>query len=67
MSDASSPIILNQPAALTLQEFCKHVRISTSMGYKLMRDGKLRSVKVGRRTVIPFKEVQRLLSGEMAK
>lgn len=66
MSDASSPIILNQPAALTLQ-ICKHVRISTSMGYKLMRDGKLRSVKVGRRTVIPFKEVQRLLSGEMAK
>jgi excisionase family DNA binding protein len=65
MSDHTSNSTIIPPAALSLSEFCKHVRISQSLAFKLIRDGKLRSVKVGRRTIIPSSEVNRLLAGEM--
>ena len=65
MADILQNRINSQPVALTVAEFCEQVRISQSMAFKLMREKKLKSIKVGRRTVIPATEIDRLLAGEM--
>ncbi len=48
--------------AFTVREFCSAYRISRSHAYKLMAVGKLRSVRVGAKRLIPIEAAAELLS-----
>ena len=47
---------------LNLEEARCELGCSRSTLYKLMREGRLRYVKIGRRTIIPRDEIGRILS-----
>ncbi len=49
------------PAALSPADAARELSLSRSHVYNLMAAGELRSVKIGRRRVIPYSEVTRLL------
>ncbi len=51
---------------LTTVEAAVALGISVSLAQQLIRTGRIRAVKAGRRTLIPATELQRFLSGEDA-
>ncbi|WP_017205606.1 helix-turn-helix domain-containing protein [Mycobacteroides abscessus] len=62
-----------QPAApaapqtmLTVKEAAEYLRCSESLIYAQMKDGRLRGVKVGRRRLIPMRELVRITEGDAA-
>lgn len=59
-----------QPAApqtmLTVKEAAEYLRCSESLIYAQMKDGRLRGVKVGRRRLIPMRELLRITEGDAA-
>ena len=52
------------PCFLSVEETCKQLSISSSFFYLLVKRGQLRTVKLGRRTLVPFAELERLSSGQ---
>jgi excisionase family DNA binding protein len=54
---------LDQRRAFRVNDFCALYSISRSSAYKLMADGKLRTVRVGGRRLIPKESAEALLSG----
>lgn len=50
-----------RPLALSIDGTCKALSVGRDTTYKLIRGGKLRAVKLGARTVIPLKDIERLL------
>lgn len=48
---------------LTVPEAARRLRVSDSMVRKLVRDGRLRSVKLGRRVLVPVAAVNELIAG----
>jgi excisionase family DNA binding protein len=54
----------NAPRALGISTFCKRYGIGRTGTYKLIKDGKLASVLVGRRRLIPVDAAEALLKGE---
>lgn len=50
------------PAAFTVKRFCEQIQISESHFYNLLKAGRVRVVKVGRRVLVPSSELARLLS-----
>lgn len=62
-------VFLNQPIpprAYSVKDFCKAFGLSRSTVYNLMADGRLRTVKVAGRRLIPADAGEALLSGEAA-
>jgi excisionase family DNA binding protein len=57
MSDA-----LPAPRAYNPDAFAQVVGLGRTTIYQLIRDGQIRSIKVGRRRLIPAEEVDRLLA-----
>ncbi|MGH8338447.1 MAG: helix-turn-helix domain-containing protein [Gammaproteobacteria bacterium] len=53
--------------AYRVRDFCRVYGIGKSLLYKLIADGKIRSVKIAGRTVIPRSEGDRLLAGEVSR
>lgn len=51
---------------LTVKEAAEYLRCSESLIYAQMKDGRLRGVKVGRRRLIPMREVLRITEGDAA-
>lgn len=49
------------PLAHTMASFCKLLSISESFGWKMLKDGRLNCIRIGRRTLIPHSELQRLM------
>jgi excisionase family DNA binding protein len=49
------------PAAFTVRDFCRALSISRSHLYSLVKQGRIRIVKVGGRTLVPGTELRRLL------
>jgi len=49
-----------------VEEFAKKVGIGRTFVFELIRQRKLRAIKLGRRTLIPATEADRLLSGGAA-
>ena len=49
---------------LTVEEVAQELRISTSLAYRQVRAGKIFSVKLGDRYLIPRKALYQLLSGD---
>ncbi|WP_243317642.1 helix-turn-helix domain-containing protein [Geothrix paludis] len=48
-------------AALTVEEAARSLGIGKVMLFKLLKEGQLRRVKIGRRTVIPAGDVEALV------
>jgi excisionase family DNA binding protein len=48
------------PCFLSVEETCKQLSISNSFFYLLVKRGQLRTVKLGRRTLVPIGELERL-------
>lgn len=60
MNEQSKP----QPAPLAypFRPWCKMIGISASTGYALARRGRIRLIKIGKRTVVPAAESARILA-----
>ena len=50
MGDSNSQ---SAPGAMSVDEFCRWARIGRTSAYNEIANGRLRALKVGRRTVIP--------------
>lgn len=62
-----APEVPSAPQTLfTVDEAAEQLRVSRSLIYSALRDGRLRGVKIGRRRLIPASEVDRLIRGEAA-
>ena len=48
---------------LTVEELAKELRISRSLAYRQVREGKIYSIKCGDRYLIPTRSLEQLLSG----
>ena len=55
----------DEPQVLTVPEVAEVLRISRNRAYDLVREGRLRSVRVGRRVLVPRWAVLELLGGEV--
>jgi excisionase family DNA binding protein len=53
---------LTPPLALTVRNACALSGIGRTLLYKLIDTGQLRRVKVGKRTLIPFDDLQKLVA-----
>ena len=49
---------------LTVEELAKELRISKSLAYRQVREGKIYSIKCGDRYLIPVRSLEQLLGGE---
>ena len=53
----------NKARALTIKEFAEQYKCSKSLAYVLMKQGKLKSIKIAGRRLIPVDEAEPLISG----
>lgn len=51
--DAYSIMLQGYPDVLNIEQLCEILKISTKTGYRLLKDGKIQSLKVGRSYRIP--------------
>jgi excisionase family DNA binding protein len=51
--------------ALRINDFCRRYGIGRTTTYQLIRSGKLKSIQIGRRRLIPFDAAEALLAGEV--
>ncbi len=49
---------------LTVQEAADYLRISRGLAFAAVRDGSLPSVRIGRRILIPRRQLEALLDGD---
>jgi excisionase family DNA binding protein len=54
------------PLAVSPRKAAQYLDVGHDAIYQLLRQGRLRSVKLGRRRLIPMTELQRFLSDELA-
>jgi len=47
---------------LTVDETAERLRVSRAMIYQSLKDGRIKSVRIGRRRLIPATEVERLIN-----
>ena len=57
----------HSPLASTIPTACSRLGIGRTLIYDLLKHGKLRSIKLGTRTLIPESELQRLLTEQLAE
>jgi len=53
----------NEKKVLTVEELAKELGISINLAYRQVRQGKIYSIKLGDRYLIPIKTLEKLLSG----
>ncbi len=53
------------PLASTVQTACNRLGIGRTLLYDLLKQEKLKSIKLGRRTLIPESELQRLITEQL--
>ena len=51
-------------SVLTVEEAAAYLRISRGLAFAAVRDGSLPSVRIGRRILIPRRQLEALLDGE---
>ena len=57
-------VMESERKVLTVAELAKELRISTSLAYRQVREGKIYSIRCGDRYLIPARALEGLLSGE---
>ncbi len=55
----------SQPVAYTVRIFAEKLTLSESFIWKQIADGRLRAIRVGRRTLVPHSELLRLLDASV--
>jgi len=60
--------MLNAPTlpCFTISEAAHYLRISRALFYKLIRDGRIKTVKIGARTIVRSAELERFLDQQQA-
>ena len=53
--------------ASTIPDTCRRLGIGRTLVYALIKQGKLRPIKLGTRTLIPESELQRLITEQLAQ
>ena len=53
--------------ASTIPDTCRRLGIGRTLVYDLIKKGKLRSIKLGTRTLIPESELKRLITEQLAQ
>jgi excisionase family DNA binding protein len=61
MSDVSTAAIAVIPVAYRVEEAAEALRVSRSVVYELIRSGRLRTVKVGARRLVPVSALSECL------
>jgi excisionase family DNA binding protein len=59
--ELSNTSVAEKPLAYTLRTFCRQVGISRSSTYKLIKAGKLKTVLVSGRRLVPASEALRIV------
>ena len=54
-----------QPAALSPDLAAAYLGLGRTTTYRLIKEGRLRSIKVGRRRLVPAEEITRFLADEI--
>lgn len=49
---------------ITVPQFCEILQLSHSTAYRMIKTGKVRAMKVGRRYKIPYSELKKISEGE---
>ena len=52
---------MNNPMAMSPRDAARAIGISRSSLYRLMKQGRIRTVKLGRRTLVPTSELSALI------
>ena len=55
------------PLANSITKSCNRLGIGRTLMYDLIKQGKLRSIKLGTRTLIPETELQRLIAEQLTQ
>ena len=55
------------PLASTIPDTCRRLGIGRTLVYDLIKQGKIRPIKLGTRTLIPETELQRLITEQLAQ
>ena len=55
------------PLASTIPTACNRLGIGRTLIYSLLKQGKLKSIKLGNRTLIPETELQRLVAEQLSE
>lgn len=63
MNTTSDPLV--QPLAVSPRKAARYLDIGHDAIYQLLGQGRLRSVKLGRRRLIPLSELERFLAEEL--
>ncbi len=66
-SPASAPVPLSERITLTVDEFGARAGISRATAWRRVRDGSVRVVRLGGRTLVPASEVRRIAEGDTAE
>jgi excisionase family DNA binding protein len=53
--------VLERPLAVTVEQAGRLLGISRNLAYQLARERKIPTVKLGRRLLVPIKELEKLL------
>ena len=61
---AGRSVMERERKVLTVAELAKELRISTSLAYRQVREGRIYSIRCGDRYLIPVRSLEGLLSGE---
>jgi excisionase family DNA binding protein len=56
-----------QPALLSVEEAARYLSIGRSEIFKMLREGRIRSIKRGRRRLVPKSELDKFIREEVAK
>jgi excisionase family DNA binding protein len=61
-STQPNPKTMVNPVSFSVEAAARALGISRSLAWRLIREGQLRAVKIGRRTVVPVKECEALIA-----
>ena len=62
----SVPAVSGASPVLTVDEAAVYLRISRGLAFAAVRDGTLPSLRIGRRILVPRRQLEALLAGEQA-
>jgi len=52
----------DNPLALSINDFCNRIGIARSTFYGLANEGKIKTIAIGRRRLVPAAEVERIMA-----
>lgn len=54
-----------EPLANQIPDVCRRLGIGRSLLYELIKNGRIRSIKIGSRTLVPESELQRFVAEQL--